>query len=350
MNTNVPGYAGIIIIAAATWLVTVFGYKVVHHYEGWSWIPSTIIFLIVLGEFAHSGQFSNLPMAAGTSEAGSILSFAASVFGFATGWTSYAADYTVYQPVNVSRIKTFAWTWGGLILPLAFTEMLGLAVATATINNQDYANGYDQSGIGGLLAAVLFPPLGRFGQFCLIILALSIIANNCPNIYSLTFSLQLMTHYTQAVPRFIWTFIGTLVYCAIAIPGYSHFESVLENFMLLIVRVPLPITIYISQFSLQNITGLLASHLRRHLPNRALHLQKAQVRHRHLELPCPPSPRRSRSASFLLWRLRCRNGYGAGMVHWSHRPQNRYARVWRGYWIRACICVQCHCHVCLEDF
>ena len=237
VNTNVPGYAGIIIIAAATWLVTVFGYKVVHHYEAWSWIPSTIIFLIVLGEFAHSGQFSNLPMQVGNSEAGSILSFAASVFGFATGWTSYAADYTVYQPVNVSRIKTFAWTWGGLIIPLAFTEMLGLAVATATINNQDYANGYDQSGIGGLLAAVLFPPLGRFGQFCLIILALSIIANNCPNIYSLTFSLQLMTHYTQAVPRFIWTFIGTLVYCAIAIPGYSHFESVLENFMLLIVRL-----------------------------------------------------------------------------------------------------------------
>ena len=179
-------------------------------------------------------------MGVGTSEAGSILSFAASVFGFATGWTSYAADYTVYQPANVNRIKVFAWTWAGLILPLAFTEMLGLAVATATLDTVDtsYAAGYSASGIGGLLAAVLFPPLGRFGQFCLVILALSIVANNCPNIYSLTFSLQLMTHYTQAVPRFIWTFIGTLVYCAIAIPGYSHFESVLENFMLLIVSPP----------------------------------------------------------------------------------------------------------------
>ena len=226
--------------------MTVFGYKVVHHYESWSWIPSLIIFLIVLGELAHSGKFSNLPMGVGNSEAGSILSFAASVFGFATGWTSYAADYTVYQPANVNRIKVFAWTWAGLIFPLAFTEMLGLAVATATVDTVDtsYAAGYSESGIGGLLAAVLFPPLGRFGQFCLVILALSIIANNCPNIYSLTFSLQLMTHYTQAVPRFIWTFIGTLVYCAIAIPGYSHFESVLENFMLLIVSShPLPLLI-----------------------------------------------------------------------------------------------------------
>lgn len=242
VNTNVPGYAGIIIIAAATWIVTVFGYKVVHVYEFWSWIPSTIIFLIVLGEFAHSGRFSNLPMHSGSAEAGSILSFAASVFGFGTGWTSYAADYTVYQPVSVSRVKTFAWTWGGLILPLCFTEMLGLAIATATLDPVDtsYAQGYTQSGIGGLLAAVLFPPLGRFGQFCLVILALSIIANNCPNIYSVTFSLQLLGRWTQAVPRFIWTFIGTLVYCAIAIPGYSHFELVLEDFMLLIVSPATP--------------------------------------------------------------------------------------------------------------
>ena len=234
VNSNVPGWAGIIIIAACTFIVTCFGYKVVHAYEFYSWIPCFIIFLIVLGEFAHSGQFSNLPMNVGSSEAGSVLSFAASVFGFGTGWTSYAADYTVYQPANTSRTQVFLWTFGGLIFPLCFTEMLGLAVMTASINTPAYATGYTESGIGGLLAAVLFPPLGRFGQFILVILALSIIGNNCPNIYSLTFSLQVMGRWTQAVPRFIWTFIGTIVYCAIAIPGYSHFESVLENFMLLI--------------------------------------------------------------------------------------------------------------------
>ena len=239
-----PGYAGIIIIAAATFLVTLFGYKVVHVYEKWSWIPSFIVFLIVLGEFAHSGAFQNLPMHRGSAEAGAVLSFAASVFGFATGWTSYAADYTVYQPPSQSRVKVFLWTYGGLIFPLLFTQFLGLAVATATVPPQPdtnpYFKGYDGAGVGGLLAAVLFPPLGRFGQFCLIVLALSIVANNCPNIYSVTFSLQVLGRWTQAVPRFLWTFVGTLVYCAIAIPGYSHFETVLEDFMLLIVFFPPP--------------------------------------------------------------------------------------------------------------
>lgn len=282
VNANVPGYAGIIIIAAATFIVTLFGYKIVHLYEYWSWIPCFIIFLIVLGEFAHSGKFSNLPMQTGNAEAGSILSFAASVFGFGTGWTSYAADYTVYQPRSANRVRVFAWTFGGLILPLCFTEMLGLAVATATVADAPniYADGYKSSNIGGLLAAVLFPPLGRFGQFCLVVLALSIIANNCPNIYSLTFSLQVMGRWTQAVPRFIWTFIGTLVYCAIAIPGYSHFQSVLENFMLLIVRPSPPL----SKNSLPKLTfppppsGLLARHLRRHRPPRALPLQTRHLR------------------------------------------------------------------------
>ena len=125
----------------------------------------------------------------------------------------------------------------GLIFPLWFTEMLGAAVITAAVNNADYSAGYNNAGIGGLLAAVLVPSLGRFGQFCLVILALSIIANNCPNIYSVSLSLQVLARWTQMVPRFLWTFIATLVYVAIAIPGYSHFTSVLEDFMLLIVSL-----------------------------------------------------------------------------------------------------------------
>ena len=258
VNPNVPGYAGIIIIAACTFFVTVFGYKIVHKFEFFAWIPCLIIFLIVLGVFAHSGAFVNIPMRSGPEEAGSVLSFAASVFGFATGWTSYASDYTCYQPVSRSRLHVFFWTWIGLFPALCFTQMLGLAIATTiTMGGTDpYTTGYGKAGIGGLLAAVLFPPLGRFGEFCLVILALSIIANNCPNIYSLALSLQVMGRWTQAVPRFIWVFLGTIVYCAIAIPGYSNFEQVLENFMLLIVRTAFPLVL--SHAFVQEVLTLLA--------------------------------------------------------------------------------------------
>jgi len=116
--------------------------------------------------------------------------------------------------------------------------MLGAALYLGTTGdkpiNKLYADGYAANKVGGLLGAVLVGNLGNFGNFCLIILALSIIANNCPNIYSIGLSVQLFSRHLQVVPRFIWTGVGTIIYVVIAIPGAKHFETVLENFMLLI--------------------------------------------------------------------------------------------------------------------
>lgn len=178
----------------------------------------------------------------GQSEAGSVLSFGSVVFGFATGWTSYAADYTVYQPSTQSKKSVFFWTWIGLIIPLLFTEMLGAAIATTlpifgipdAPNNPRYTAAYygpDGTGIGGLVGAVLIYHLGTFGKFCTVVLALSIIANNCPNIYSVALTAQVMARWTQRVPRFLWTFLATCVYIAVAIPAYSNFEESLTYFL-----------------------------------------------------------------------------------------------------------------------
>jgi len=237
VNEKVDGAAGIIIIAVCTFLVCLFGYKVVHSYEFYSWIPVFIIFLITIGVFAHSGAYQDIPWSTGKTELGNVLSFGAIVYGFATGWCSYAADYTVYQPANINRYMVFGATFIGLIVPLLFTQLLGAAIMTAASANDGknaYMDHYTASGVGGLLAQVLIPKLGGFGKFCLVVLALSIIGNNIPNIYSVSLTMQVLSRWTQRVPRFIWTFIGTLVYVAIAIPGYSHFETVLQNFMDLI--------------------------------------------------------------------------------------------------------------------
>jgi NCS1 nucleoside transporter family len=207
---------------------------VVHVYEYWSWIPTFIVFLVIIDVFAHSGDFVNIPMSSGRAEIGSVLSYGSTVFGFGTGYTSFAADYTVYQPSNRPRRKVFLATWLGMFPTLLFTELLGAAIISSTgINGGEnaYQQGYDEAGVGGLLGAVLFPRIGGFGKFCVVILALSIVANNCPNIYSVSLTLMVMGRRTRHVPRFIWTVIATAAYIAIAIPGYSNFESVLENFM-----------------------------------------------------------------------------------------------------------------------
>ncbi|POM59137.1 Hypothetical protein PHPALM_36122 [Phytophthora palmivora] len=94
-----------------------------------------------------------------------------------------------------------------------------------------YLNGYNDSGAGGLIGAVLIPHLGDFGRFCLVIMALSTVANNCPNVYSFTLNIKVIGRWTRVVPRFLWALIGAIAYSIIAIEGYSHFESVLNNFM-----------------------------------------------------------------------------------------------------------------------
>ncbi|KAI0473689.1 purine-cytosine permease, partial [Xylariaceae sp. FL0804] len=253
-NRDVPGWAGILVIASSTLVVCTFGYRVVHAYERFSWLPSFVLFTVVLGEFIRSCDFNggNLRAAAArpaSSEAGAVLSFAASVFGFATGWTSIAADYTVYQPAGRSRAAVFLWTFAGLFAPLCFTELLGAAVATAVAapalasapsapppggNANAYATAYDDAGVGGLLAHVLVPPLGRFGRFCVVALALTTVANNCPNVYSVSMSLQVLAPASQRIPRFAWSAAGTAAYVGVAVAGYGHFAAALENFMLLI--------------------------------------------------------------------------------------------------------------------
>lgn len=239
-----------------------FGYRIIHVYERFAWIPGFIIFLVVLGVFVHSGDFNGAAtFTADTTtkeKAGAILSFAAAVFGFSTGWCSFAADYTVYMRSDTPRTPVVLWTFAGLFFPLCFTELLGTAVATAIVHDEDYSAAYESAGIGGLLAHVLVPTLGRFGQFCLVILALGIIASNCPNNYSGSLSLQAITAKLasstttatttstttgtetrmqtriQRIPRFVWVVVATAAYVAISIPGYDHFEAALENFMLLI--------------------------------------------------------------------------------------------------------------------
>ncbi|QSZ29298.1 hypothetical protein DSL72_003811 [Monilinia vaccinii-corymbosi] len=217
VNPGMPGWAGIIVIAMATFIVTLFGYKIVHVYERYSWIPCFIIFLVVLGEFVHSGKFFNVPMGFGKSEVGACLSFAASIFGFATGWTSYAADYTVYQPVDRSRKSEQL-----LLQPWLLTaEIMCSRPTTLALESEGSSPQFSFLRLGDSASSALSS-------------SLSIIANNCPNIYSVSLSLQVLSSATARVPRFVWTFVGTLVYCGIAIPGYASFESVLENFMLLI--------------------------------------------------------------------------------------------------------------------
>lgn len=234
-NGKLPPWGGVLIISILTICITFFGYTVVHMFEKYVWIPNVVMFLILAIQMGRSHQFTYGTMGTGATEAGKVLSFGATVFGFATGWTSYAADYTVYMKKETSKVRLFFAVLAGLNTPLNICMILGAACATGTLTNETWAANYEDNSIGGLFYSILVEnSLHGFGQFCMVILALSTISNNIPNLYSLGLSAQTLWSQFIKIPRIAWTIFGGGVSIAIAIPAYIYFEQVIENFMNLI--------------------------------------------------------------------------------------------------------------------
>jgi NCS1 nucleoside transporter family len=230
-NGAIPLWAGVIVIAVLTTLVSIYGYRYVHRYERWAWIPMAIMFLIMFIVGVPHFAITATP-AFSLAEVAGFLTFGGAVFGFATGWSSYAADYNVNQPEDTRPSRVFWLTFLGVFIPCVLLETLGMAFTTGIANVPAWKTAFGSTGnVGGLLSAVV-SPLGGFGTFLLVLLALSIIANNIPNDYSLGLSVQVFGKAFQRVKRYVWTLIGAVIYIIIAIIGSANFAATLQSFLL----------------------------------------------------------------------------------------------------------------------
>lgn len=220
----IPRWLGILIIAALTTTVSIYGYRYVHRYERWAWIPMAVIFAIML--LVAGPKISTIPTPAfGIAEIAAFISFGGAVYGYATGWAPYAADYNVNQPEDTPSSRVFWLAFLGITIPCILLEVLGMALTTVAA--------YKGLGGGDLMSAALHP-LGGFGSSLLALLALSIIATNIPNDYSLGLSVQVLGKWFQHVNRAVWTLIGAVIYVLIAVPAASNFNDTLTNFLLLV--------------------------------------------------------------------------------------------------------------------
>lgn len=183
-----------------------------------------IIFLIIaIVQLPHMRIVPTPALSAAT--IASMVSFGGAIYGFATGWSSYAADYNVNQPETTPASRVFWLTFLGVFIPCVILETLGMALTTApALSNLS----------GGSLLAAAVSPLGGFGTIIVALLALSVIANNIPNDYSLGLSIQVLGPTFQRVRRAIWTFIGAVVYIVIALFAGANFGQTLDSFLLLV--------------------------------------------------------------------------------------------------------------------
>ena len=229
---QIPLWAGCLVIVGGTVVVSFFGYNVIHAYEKWSWVPNFAVFLVIIARLKISGEFSNGAWGGGSNTAAGVLSFGGAIYGFASGWTTYAADYTVYMPRDTNKYKIFFSLSAGLAFPLLFTMILGAAAGMGAVNNPKWMNSYNVNSMGGLTYAILVDDsLHGFGEFCCVLLAMSTVANNIPNMYTIALSVQALWHPLSNVPRVIWTLIGNVFVLGLSIAAVYNFTSFMESFM-----------------------------------------------------------------------------------------------------------------------
>lgn len=230
-----PPWAGCLIIVVITCALALFGYKTIHIYERYSWIPNFIIYLIMIARLTMSHNFTWGTMETGKVEAGNVLSFITTIFGFTAGWSPSAADYTVYMPADTPSWKIFVNMTAGLSIPSIFAMILGAACAMGTYTDEQWNKAFNDNSVGGLVYEILVVDnLHGFGKFCVVILALSAIANNLPGSYSLSLSVQAVWAPLAKCPRLFWCFLGNFVSLALSIPAYYVFEEAMSNFLSII--------------------------------------------------------------------------------------------------------------------
>lgn len=227
-----PAWAGCLIFVVITCAFSFLGYKVIHLYEKWSWIPNVIVYIIMAVRLAKSKTFVWGEMKSGKAEAGNVLSYMTTIFGFIAGWTPSAADYFVYMPSDTPPWKIVASVVAGLSFFGTLTFILGSACGMATYSDPSWAAAFDDNAVGGIVSKVLVEDsLHGFGQFCVVILAMSAIACNLPGSYSLALATQAIWSPLAKVPRLAWCLFGNFLSLALAIPAYYVFEQTMSNFL-----------------------------------------------------------------------------------------------------------------------
>ncbi len=224
---TIPQWAALLFLAIVTTAVSVFGYFIVHRYERFAWIVMFILFAYVF--IAASGKFNTDSIGAGALGSGILLfagiaTFGGAVFGYAVGWSSYAADYTRRQPVETSSRKVFWYALSGVAVPCVILEILGVLLASAVPGDV-----FNNAPAGTVIADSI--GTGGIGGLVVVLLAFSTIANNVPNDYSFALSTQVLG---LRIRRWILTLAGAVVYVLVALALEANFNFKLEGFLLLI--------------------------------------------------------------------------------------------------------------------
>ncbi|KAG5922795.1 hypothetical protein E4U42_005255 [Claviceps africana] len=222
---------GIVTIAIVSLVVSFAGFKVLHVFETFSFIPALISIIITVGIGGTELTKQSAPADGAT--AADMMTFGMIVAAYQIPWAAIASDLTTYFDPKVPSWRVFHYTYWGLLTPTVLLMTLGAAIAGALPNNPAWRQGNEAYGIGGVLAAML-SSAGGFGKFVVVLQSLSLLGNTCSSVYAITLNFQALAPLFLRVPRYLFAVVITAVIIPVAIYAYRDFYTSLSNFMSLI--------------------------------------------------------------------------------------------------------------------
>ncbi|KAK3360494.1 permease for cytosine/purines, uracil, thiamine, allantoin-domain-containing protein [Lasiosphaeria hispida] len=222
---------GIVVVQIVCLGVTVFGMKFFHQYERFAWIPQLMVLFVLIGCAAPHFDTTTTSTGDGPTLAANRLSFFSLCLYVPNSWGAAASDFYVYYPEKTSRVKIFSLTLAGLWTAFALVYMLGIGLGTGIINNPAW---HDANAIStGALIVAGYGPLGGFGLFCGVIIALGVISNSIPGTYSAALNCQTLGRYGKVVPRYVWSIVMIVIQLALALAGRESLFAIMSNFLAL---------------------------------------------------------------------------------------------------------------------
>lgn len=93
-GTTINATVGIVIIACLALFISFCGFKVLHWYERYAWVPALIAIVIATG---CGGKHLSLQVEVPSATAPQVLSFGGLVAGFMLPWAALASDFSTYM-------------------------------------------------------------------------------------------------------------------------------------------------------------------------------------------------------------------------------------------------------------
>lgn len=197
----------------------------------YAWIPQLLALFVLVGCAGPHFVSTTTSTGDAVTLAANRLSFLSLCFYVPNSWAAAASDYYVYYPETTSKLKIFLLTLAGLFVSFTFVYLLGIGLGSGVAFNPAWAEAFAIS-TGSLLLAA-FDGLAGFGKLCGVVVALGLISNSIPGVYSAALGVQVMGRYGKAVSRWVCTSLIMVIELVLALAGRDNLLVIFGNFLAL---------------------------------------------------------------------------------------------------------------------